>query len=674
MTDLGKCLWCGADNPPSKGNRKRKYCSKPCANKYLGEQEKKKHPRYNERYNDPTWGQKSKIVRAELERKKLEYENHINSPNWLTIEELSKELGLKGKSSYNAARAAGIAPKIIGYREGSKGASRHSFYHRDDIAKIKAFREEREKLVANWQPPEGYITTRQFAERIGVTIETFQSMRSKSNPRSSSIALGRIKWDRKVNIPAGGRIPIWKESCVGDYLKFKKEEQDKVEAARLAKRLAKEEALAKEQLAYEKAIEGKLTSEEVALMLGLVVITPNWLTRLSPQKIKRRLWFDPEDVERAIAQVELEYSTEVLQRFMKPPMPRHNSVTSHLSMHEAYQERMRLDWETVGPKVPKNRSDQKAMCRIGLVKKAWEDEAIGTVLHMDCSACDKNLPFTHFWVDLTYKTGFRSKCMYCETEQRQTRQKSKPKSAKKTDQARKQKFINAFVTSIKQSLSKRNKTYMHITTRYVWSELEKHLGYGKQDFIDHIDKQLAASSWMTYDNWGRPKFPGDKKWQLDHTKPKSSFTYTNFSDSEFRDCWSLTNLSPLESRMNLIKSDKNLRQKMVATFIQGLKKNIAGKTGKKKKKSGVWAFLDYTPAQAIAFIEEQFTGSMSWNNHGVVWHIDHIVPQAALPYSDPYSDNFKKCWSLENLRPLMISENCSKSSVYNNVMHHYNDA
>lgn len=669
MTDLGKCLWCGADNPPSKGNKKRKYCSKPCANKYLGEQEKKKHPRYN----DPTWRQGSKIRKAELERKKLEYEKHVNSPDWLTIEELSVELGLKDKSGYHAAKAAGISPKIIKYRKGNKGDSRHAFYHRDDIANIETYREARKLnaqnwktgLMDRWQPPEGYITTRQFAERIGVTFYTFQSMRNKwgNTTRPLSVALQKIKWDRKVNIPIGGRIPIWKESCVEEFLKYKEEHI----AGKEAKRLAKEEAIAKEQAAYEKAIEGKLTTKQVAEKLGLRNLTPIWKSRLSPTKLRGIVWYDPEDVERVLAQKDLEFSLKILQRFTSK---RHNRVNSHLSIHEAYQKRIRNDWATIGPKYPKKRNPQRVLRTIGLVKKAWEDEANGNVLHIGCNECEKSLPFTYFWVDLTYKTGFRKNCMYCDAEQRQQKQISKPKSAKKISIPRKQLFINTFITSIKQSLSKRNKTYLYITTRYVWSELEKHLGYTKQDFIIHIDKQLNSSNWMTYDNWGRPKFPGDKKWQLDHIEPKSSFEYKKISDESFKRCWTLSNLAPLEATMNMIKSNKKLRTSFNGSLRRALKAVLLGH---RVKKSGIWRFVDYTPVELKEYLESKFKNGMTWENYGEKWQIDHIIPQAALPYKDSHCKNFKKCWDLKNLAPLARSENSTKNSKYKDILWHYND-
>lgn len=62
---------------------------------------------------------------------------------------------------------------------------------------------------------------------------------------------------------------------------------------------------------------------------------------------------------------------------------------------------------------------------------------------------------------------------------------------------------------------------------------------------------------------------------------------------------------------------------------------------------------------------------MNWNNHGQyraeewddndpstwVWQIDHIIPQSDLPYDSMEHPNFKKCWSLDNLRPYSAKKN-----------------
>lgn len=61
---------------------------------------------------------------------------------------------------------------------------------------------------------------------------------------------------------------------------------------------------------------------------------------------------------------------------------------------------------------------------------------------------------------------------------------------------------------------------------------------------------------------------------------------------------------------------------------------------------------------------------MNWSNWGTynstwddndpstwTWQIDHIIPQSRLPYSSMEDNNFKKCWSIKNLRPLSSKQN-----------------
>jgi hypothetical protein len=57
-------------------------------------------------------------------------------------------------------------------------------------------------------------------------------------------------------------------------------------------------------------------------------------------------------------------------------------------------------------------------------------------------------------------------------------------------------------------------------------------------------------------------------------------------------------------------------------------------------------------------LENQFSKEMTWENYGTYWNIDHIIPQSLYDFTK--DEEIKKCWSLKNLRPLKITENCSK--------------
>jgi hypothetical protein len=61
-------------------------------------------------------------------------------------------------------------------------------------------------------------------------------------------------------------------------------------------------------------------------------------------------------------------------------------------------------------------------------------------------------------------------------------------------------------------------------------------------------------------------------------------------------------------------------------------------------------------------LEYKFTGEMSWENYGSLWHIDHIIPCAAWNLQDEFENMC--CWNYRNLQPLLSHENQSKKDKY----------
>jgi hypothetical protein len=72
-------------------------------------------------------------------------------------------------------------------------------------------------------------------------------------------------------------------------------------------------------------------------------------------------------------------------------------------------------------------------------------------------------------------------------------------------------------------------------------------------------------------------------------------------------------------------------------------------------------FVCFTLAELITHFESNFQPGMTWDNHGE-WQIDHIRPVSSFHYTSILDEEFKQCWSLENLQPLWAVDNMAKGN------------
>lgn len=104
------------------------------------------------------------------------------------------------------------------------------------------------------------------------------------------------------------------------------------------------------------------------------------------------------------------------------------------------------------------------------------------------------------------------------------------------------------------------------------------------------------------------------------------------------------NCRSTSSKNHLSESRKNLDRCINTSIYKSIKKNRRGY---------IWENLfGYTLVDLKEHLEKQFEKEMSWDNFGSCWWIDKIIPRSAFRYSNVINDEFKKCWSLKNLRPL----------------------
>jgi hypothetical protein len=127
------------------------------------------------------------------------------------------------------------------------------------------------------------------------------------------------------------------------------------------------------------------------------------------------------------------------------------------------------------------------------------------------------------------------------------------------------------------------------------------------------------------------------------------------------------------------KSSTNIRErnKRKNNPAWKLRKYLSSKVTRALKSNGsckqmsFLKFVPYTMDEFKLYLKSKFETWMTWENHGPykretwndndqstwTWSIDHIIPQSTLPYTSMEDDNFKLCWSLNNLRPLSSKQN-----------------
>lgn len=109
-----------------------------------------------------------------------------------------------------------------------------------------------------------------------------------------------------------------------------------------------------------------------------------------------------------------------------------------------------------------------------------------------------------------------------------------------------------------------------------------------------------------------------------------------------------------EAKKKRLREDPvyKLRESISNTVNKAFKKFGSNKVG-----NSILKYLNYEITALRDHLESQFDEHMTWENHGTYWHLDHIIPQSDLPYLSMEDDNFKKCWALDNLRPLEARQN-----------------
>jgi len=122
-----------------------------------------------------------------------------------------------------------------------------------------------------------------------------------------------------------------------------------------------------------------------------------------------------------------------------------------------------------------------------------------------------------------------------------------------------------------------------------------------------------------------------------------------------------------QKNKNVISEQRKERRKKNLGYNIGISFSVQIRRALKNQKNNQkWEnLIGYTLKDLMNYLEKKFDDKMNWNNYGNYWVIDHIKPQSLFKFNSYQDEEFKKCWSLENLQPLEKIANLKKSNKLN---------
>jgi len=214
-----------------------------------------------------------------------------------------------------------------------------------------------------------------------------------------------------------------------------------------------------------------------------------------------------------------------------------------------------------------------------------------------CTKCNTEKLLDNFFKDKNGKYGVKSKCKECVNE-----------------------YMNTY-----------NIINQDKTKEYNTINKEKISKWNKKHYIDNREHYIKKNKQYGKDN--------------PEVRRKATAKYLKNNPEYYN-----------QYRINRYNTDPQFKLRIVL----GNRLNGVLKKNKTNKTSNIIVLLGCSLDEVKQHIEKQFTELMFWENHGIYWEIDHIIPCDKFNLID--IEQQKQCFHYSNLQPLTKTENRQKSN------------
>ena len=520
---MSKCKYCNKSVAESKGGRTRVFCSKKCAQKQYT-----KEGRYN-KYKKPgtDWGSKSKKKKEEQEKRKETFKWYLE--NWLTTEQVKEKIGFNTAAVvHSRAKSNNIQKKILS--PGTQGGSPTAFWNPEDLDKFKQLKND---LI-----PDGWISTASSVKILGITESTFLKYRRK-HPLES-----------KEFVKDGSRMSFFEENKLSSWMtEYKEINQKEIEKNKQKRKQAtlfkrQQKALLIQQQ-KEAKIQEELESVKHLWSSGEVADYCGWkVTNLYPHVKAGRLstpikaagdrWFEPNEVKALKVYLDDVHSA-------KPVV-----ILKNNNKKWDYEDRL------INVSIPYWTADPNRQKSIDANLRYHNDRVNhGVIEEFTCTKCDTTKPYYEYRYTNS-KKGRAARCKACEDKRyAENKQKYLDNQKNKWRNNHLSKWRTLIAIQVKRDMALLTNQYQHIKAQQIWDEIYVQCGYTEKELCEHLEANWEP--WMNWQNHSK-KIKGPR-WEMDHIVPRSKLPYADLKHPNFKKCWSLSNLRPLEWSENHKKAD-----------------------------------------------------------------------------------------------------------------------
>lgn len=185
----------------------------------------------------------------------------------------------------------------------------------------------------------------------------------------------------------------------------------------------------------------------------------------------------------------------------------------------------------------------------------------------------------------------------------------------------------------------------------------------RKDYYPKIKKERATYIRQYYQENKANLLEQNKNYIAENQEQRTNYLHRYYQDNKSE----IIDKNHIRHKIRRKKDPAYRLRKDLSTRIYAELKKVGGS----KNRESIMRHFPYSIQELKEHLEKQFEPWMTWENQGKynvvswkdddiitwTWQLDHIVPQARLPYSSMEDDNFKKCWALDNLRPLSAKQN-----------------